>query len=275
MSFNPVLHEDKVRQIKRRVFFTGSGAVTKGYGVCYDRDYGTAADSVGLRDKRVSLPDNTNNNSFAGVAVRAYDAKTGGQWIEIYEPGSVCEIYVDGVATIGDNTWVTCQIAGGGSGTFDVGNKGFRGRGTAKVMQTSGAAGTILAFLEDGEESGLIETLTPTAGGATTAMLGGVTLYAASTPATDATVTMANGTFIGQKKLHLAIGTQTTNDVMIASSSSNIKAPLTAVADATLLITDYTMTTVTAVELDAANEYAFLQFDGIVWILHSFAGTLS
>lgn len=275
MSFNAVLHEDKVRKITRRVFYTVDTAIDKGYGVCYDRDYGTATVAEALRDKRVSLPSNTNNNSFAGVASRNYSAKTSGQWIEIYEPGSVAEVYVDATVTIGDNTYVTCQIAGGGSGTFDVAHLGFPGRGTAKVMQSRTAAGLILAYLEDGPESGLIETLTPTAGGATTAMPTGVTLYAASTPASDATVTVANGTIIGQQKLHLCIGTQTTNDVMIQPTSNNIKAMVTDPLDTTLAITDFKSLNVASVELDAANEFADLVWNGTFWILRSYVGTIA
>jgi hypothetical protein len=185
----------------KKVFFTGSTAVTQGYGVCYDKDYddGTddadAVDAWGKRDKAVAAPTTTNNNAFAGVAVRSYTAVTGGQWIDIYEPGSNCLVYiVDNSATIGENNYVTCL--GGSSanaGKFTATPLPFMGKGVARVMQTLTEAGLALAELIDGEESGLVEiipTATLTAGGAITCMIGGVTFFdGAATPLTDCTFT--------------------------------------------------------------------------------------
>ena len=102
------------REILRRVWYIASTAISKGYGVCYDRDYGTATSVDAERDNRVSLPDNTNNNSFAGVVVRDYAAKTGGQYIEIAEPGSVSMCYFDGSTTIGQDArlWASLLAPG-------------------------------------------------------------------------------------------------------------------------------------------------------------------
>jgi hypothetical protein len=260
MSFNAVLHEDKTRKIRRKVKYTGSDAVTKGYGLCYDHDYGTATSIDGLRDKHVALPSATNNGAFAGVAAFSYPAKAGGQWIEVFEPGSVCEVYVDASVTIGDKAFVTCQIGGGGSGTFDAGNTGYMGRGTAKVMQTRTGAGLILAKLMDGNESGLIETLvTATGSGALQSMVGGVTLIAGgTTPAADYTSTLADGTFVGMRKRFKLLATITTHDWLLTVTTGEQLDGSTDLA---------------SLEFDGANDDSELEWGGTKWRLMHNAGT--
>jgi hypothetical protein len=260
MSFNAILHEDKVRKIKRRVKYTGSDAVTKGYGLCYDRDYGTAASIDGLRDKHVALPTSANNGSFAGVAAQSYPAKAGGQWIEIFEPGSVCEVYFDGTTAIGEKTFYTCQIGGGGSGTFDIVTLGYMGRGTARVMQTRTGAGLALAELMDGPESFLIETLvTGTGSGALQSMVGGVTVIAGgTTPSADYTSTLANGTFIGQRKRFTLLATITTHDYLVTVTAGEQLDGATDLA---------------SLELDAAADDSELEWGGTKWRLIHNAGT--
>lgn len=244
----------------RRVFFTGSTALAEGYGVCYDSDYGTATANDPLRNHRVALPDNTNNNSFAGVCAKSVPAKTGGQWITINEPGSVCNVYVDASVTIGDNTYVTCQIGGGGSGTFEVTVKGFMGKGTARVMQTRTGAGLILAELCEGSQSGLVETIvTGTSSGALPAMLGGVTAIAGgTTPSADYTDTLANGTYIGQKKRFFLVATITTHDYLVTVTAGEQLDGSTDLA---------------SLEFDAANDDSMLEWGGTKWRLMHNAGT--
>lgn len=121
----------------RKVFYTGDDALDKGIGLCYERD-ATSPDAAtvasGWRDNRVELPNQSNNNDFAGVTAKAYRAVTGGQWIEIYEPGSVCEIAV-GMDTVSGTTILTCSAGlSGDRGRFTWG--GYMGRGTAKALQT-------------------------------------------------------------------------------------------------------------------------------------------
>lgn len=248
---NLALYKTQARGMKRRVFYTGDGALSAGYGVCYDRDYGTATAEDGLRDKRVALPDNTNNLAFAGVVTQDYSAVVGGQWIEIYEPGSVCPVYVDASVTIGQNNFVTCQIGGGGSGTFEVARPGFMGKGTARVMQTRTGAGLIMAELMDGPESGLVETIataTLTAGGAITCMVGGVTIFAGpATPAADCTFTLADGTHPGQRKAFFLDGALTTNDIEITVTSGVQLDGSTALAN---------------LQLDGDNDQSVLEFGG-------------
>ncbi len=256
---NQINYLGQARTHRRRVFCTETGALSQGYGVCYNRDYGTATSVDELRDKRVNLPDNTCNNSFAGVLVQAYPANAAGQWVEIYEPGSVCEVYVDASTVIGDNTFVTCQIGGGGSGTFEVTYPGFAGRGTARVMQTRTGAGLILAELSGGPESGLVETIQAVSATAVPMMLGGRTLITGSiTIATDSTDTLANGTYQGQMKAIILIGALTTQDYVVTVTAGEQ-------LDGT--------TDLGSMEFDGALDESVLQFLGSKWRLVQNAGT--
>jgi len=130
---NPVQHESGARAYKRRVFYTGADALNKGTGLCYERDFGVAAAVEGRRDVRVERPSADNNMHFAGVTANGYMPRAGGQWIEIYEPGSVCEIAI-GIATTVKSTILTCSAVAADAGRFTV--PGLIGRGTALALQT-------------------------------------------------------------------------------------------------------------------------------------------
>lgn len=123
----------------RKVFFTGATALVEGQGVCYDRDYYSSetgeavTDPCALRDKRVALPDQTNNLAFAGVTAKPYTAKTAGQWIEIYEPGSVCKVAV-GIASVINSTILGCSCGDADPGRFT--RPTFPGRGAALALET-------------------------------------------------------------------------------------------------------------------------------------------
>ena len=127
-------HEQSLRRFQRRAFFTGSTALDKGIGLCYDADAGTAGDVEPDRDNHVELPSLTNAMHFAGVTVRKYKAVTGGQWIYIYEPGSVCEVALAGDCAVGVGI-LTCIAASGAPGRFSA-HKGYPGRGSAVPLQT-------------------------------------------------------------------------------------------------------------------------------------------
>ena len=330
-----ILFDTQVRVIKRRVFFTGSTALVKGQGLCYDRDYGTAADADGRRDKRVELPTTSNNLCFAGVTLSAYDAVSGGQWIEIAEPGSVVEVAV-GVDTVVNSTMMTCAVGTDVAGRFV--KEGFPGRGTALALQTnasgvlasdytatatldataliltdSGAtfvtaglaagdsvyivageddgtdsvtagkytiasvdsetqltltavAGTTggtmevsyfaqhgnqvaLAYLFDGEESGLIQFISPT-NGASACMVAGVTyIHGGTNPGGDSTFTLANGTRNGMKKGFYLLASYSSNDFLVT-----VTAGITMAGGA-----------LANFELDAADECAYLQWYHSKW----------
>jgi len=141
MSYdNQALYQNQARVLPRHVWFEGSTALYMGQGLCYNRDYGTATDADGRRDKFVELPSgvtNANAQWFAGVSSRAYPAVTGGQWIDIYEPGSVCQVavgYED--AVIGAK--VTCCASAQDPGRFV--KAGFNGKGTARLLETDSAS---------------------------------------------------------------------------------------------------------------------------------------
>ena len=127
-----------------RVFFSGSTALVRGQGVCYVRDYTssasgeTATDPCTWRDKRVAVPSTSNNRWFAGVATQNYAAKTGGRYIEIYLPGSVCEI-APGLTTTVGVTRLTCSCGAGDAGMWTW--EGFPGRGTALALETDTVIG--------------------------------------------------------------------------------------------------------------------------------------
>lgn len=145
---NPAQHISQAVKKQKRVYFVGTANTTyhQGIGLCYNRDYGTATDNEGERDKRVEVPSTSNNRDFAGVLDRTVTLdSTGEGWVTINEPGSVCNIAL-GEDSVVNTTILTC-LAGGGDNTSRFTDKGFMGRGTAKVLQTQ------TALLEDSRNS--------------------------------------------------------------------------------------------------------------------------
>lgn len=143
------------KSLKRKVFYTGTDAIKKGQGLCYDKDYTstatgeTATDGCELRNHRVEVPSTTNNRRFAGVAVCAYEANALGQEIEIYEPGGLAEILIGQDATLptssATGTIMTCSCSATDAGRFTF--AGFPGRGSARALETD-ASGAIFSSLD-------------------------------------------------------------------------------------------------------------------------------
>lgn len=164
----------------RKVFFTGSTALKKGQGLCYDRDYysttslETATDPCELRDHRVEVCSTTNNLRFAGVCVKDYAANASGQEIEIWEPGGLAHILIGQDATMPSGatpgTIMTCSASSTDSGRFTF--AGLMGRGTAQVLETD-ASGAIFSSVD---------------GSATAAYSGGVTTITATGVGTASSV---------------------------------------------------------------------------------------
>ncbi len=251
------------------VWFEGSTALKEGQGVCYNWDYGTAASAVGARSNRVELPSITNAQHFAGVSARNYSAKAGGQFIEIYTPGSVCNILAKADLTIGVGR-VTCEAGGDYAGYFRYG--GFSGQGSAVPLQTcdrSTTAGTVLARLETGEQSGLVEVPTLDAGGgAHTFMVGGVTVFDTDTTlAANATFTQADSTVFGLRKGWKCMATMTDNDIVITVTSG-----IQGIGN------NSPTTTLATITLDADNEECFLYWGGTEsnghWIVNYVLGSV-
>ena len=151
---NLAMFADQKRELKYSVWFTGSTAVRKGMGFCYDIDVAdtgsgeTATDGWGRRGNLVAVPDNTNNMHFAGVATQSYAAKTGGQRININLPGSICDVEVGIASTIfsqAAGTRHTCSVNSADAGRFTL--DGLAGRGSAIALQTRARAdGGDIAF---------------------------------------------------------------------------------------------------------------------------------
>lgn len=135
MSQNTPSFSQNTRVNPRRVFFTGTTALERGQSLCYDRDRGTAANVDGTRDQYVELPSSTNNRWFAGVCANDYVANASGQWIEIYEPGSVCQISTL-IATTVASTRLTAMAGGGNAAAGKFVPIGLPGRGSALALQT-------------------------------------------------------------------------------------------------------------------------------------------
>jgi hypothetical protein len=236
------------------VWFEGSTALLEGQGVCYNWDYGTATAIDGKRSNRVELPSITNSRWFAGVSARDYVARSGGQFIEIYAPGSYCNILSKASTTIGVGR-VTCEAGGTYAGYFRY--AGFEGVGSAVPLQTvdrSSTAGKCFAKLEVGAQSGLVEVPTLTAaGGAHTFMVGGVTIFGTATElAADATFTLADATVPDLRKAFKCAAAMTTSDIVVTVTSG-----LQGVgnADPTAALATITM--------DADNEEVTLYWGGL------------
>jgi hypothetical protein len=130
---NAVQYRAQARQSGRRVWFTGDVALDQGVGLCYDLAYGTAATAEQARGSYVCKPTTAYNYAFAGATTESYPAVTGGQMVEIAEPGSVVEVAA-GVDTVVNTTILTCSASAADAGRFT--KAGFMGRGSALALQT-------------------------------------------------------------------------------------------------------------------------------------------
>ena len=272
-SINSYIKAENVRSLW--VWFEGTTALLEGQGVCYNWDYGAATASDARRTNHVELPTILNARYFAGVAARAYSAKSGGQFIEIYGPGSTCSILLKQDVVLGTNLRVTCEAGGTYAGYFR--DPGFQGEGSARPLQTVTAAATAalcLAKLEEGEPSGLVENVVANTdalldGGATTIMVGGVTYFDTDiSTGGNATATLADGTVPGLKKAFVARIAQT-QDVVVTVTSG-----IEGVANA-----DPTDTLAT-ITLDADLEECTVQWDSFdtagVWVVqHTVGATIA
>lgn len=138
-------HIKQSNPIVEWVWYEGADAIREGEAVCFNTDYGTAANVDCRRNNRVERPTTSNNKAFAGVAARDYSAKSGGQFIEIYAPGSKGVKIALAVDTVIGTGLLTFCVAGkynvGAStglktdaGRFYTGK--YLGRGSAIPRQT-------------------------------------------------------------------------------------------------------------------------------------------
>ncbi len=205
------------------VWFEGITALLEGQAVCYNYDYGTATDSDARRRSKVEVPSITNAQFFAGVCSRKYAASATGQMIEIYLPGSLCNVLgiasaSDTVVGVGRLTFeITSAVAT--NGTFRY--SGLPGEGSCIPMQTVDVseAQLILALLDPpGRPSGGLEVIAIVDNGAIgTVMVGGTTLVTGATiGAGDCTYTLPDATRDGLRKKFKVITTEiATNDLVV------------------------------------------------------------
>ena len=117
---------------------------------------------------------------------------------------------------------------------------------------------TVMAWLCDGEESGLTEWITPKTGAAVQSMVGGTTfLGSKNTMAADSTATLANGTRIGERKLFTCYGAYTTKDWLLTVTAG---------------VQCDGATALKSLAFDAAAETALLEWTGGQWTLVSYKG---
>jgi len=138
-------YESQGLAFRKRVWFDNQSAAVylrRGTGVCYNYAYVTTntgetdTDSWAKRSKAVRLPDTTNHMAFAGVVAQDYgaiSASTDGRWIDIFEPGSICEVMVGASTTI-DTGVLTCSCSAPDKGIFS--RIGLQGRGSMTPLQT-------------------------------------------------------------------------------------------------------------------------------------------
>ncbi len=170
-------HQKQANAVPEWVWYEGTDALKKGEAVCENQDYGTATDDDPRRCNRVERPNLSNARYFKGVAARDYSAKSGGQLIEIYGPGSKgVEIALSIDTTL--NTGLLTFVAGASGahrGRFYTGK--YRGRGSVVPRQT------VTAVLESSMTGGwslatdgvtlTVSSTTGVSAGDTVALVGG------------------------------------------------------------------------------------------------------
>lgn len=274
--------------IRRRVYYTGTDTLEEGYALCYNFSASdvsaenlTLSAGVGeecpARRIQVSKPTVNNCVHFAGVVTGKYSGFTGPGYIEINEPGSVCNIYaaanVDhGTAGKGMNTG---QILTFDLDAYTFTHAGCPGAGSAIVLQDvdrSSTNGLVMAELCVGAPSGGVQTINSThfaaeqavsTGGALCLAPFGVTLLTSAnltakalTAALTNTLLAAEGEFIGQtKRFGLTTSVGTSNVVVTVSTATHLNSStLTTTAPADLVIS-----------LDADNTGFIATWNGQQW----------
>lgn len=212
----------QARVFKEFVWYEEDTAISEGDAVCYNYDYGTNTDREGQRLNRVEDPTTSNAQWFAGVSVAAHSANTGGQFIEIYKPGSVCNVLVGASTAIGVG-FLTFDVTAATIGQFR--RMGLPGRGSAQPLQTTTYVATAqlcLCYLMEGPESGGAQDLTATAGARTDQMVGGTTCYIGASIAQNQTLTLADGTIPGLRKKFMVVDTELTTASIVITVSNGV-----------------------------------------------------
>jgi len=201
--------------IIEEVWYEGTDALKQGEAVCYNVDYGTAADVDGRRANRVERPSLTNSKAFAGVAERNYSAKNAGQRVRICVPGSKGAPIALGVNTaIGTGLLsFTAGASGSHRGRFYTGK--YKGRGSAIPRQTVAAG--ILEADNTGIWSLAIDGVTLTVA-STTGLAAGDTVVLLAGEMEDALIYVVPGKHV------ISSITDATTIVLTATAASAVSA---------------------------------------------------
>jgi hypothetical protein len=244
---------------KTVVWYSSNAALLEGQAVCYNFDYGTATDSDPSRFNRVETPTVLNAQHFAGVAACNYAAVSGGQMIEIFLPGSVCNILV-AVSTVLNTGLLTFSVDAATVGQFIY--AGLPGEGSAVPAQTTTYVATAqkcLAKLQVGAPSGGVQTVQAVTNAALAGVMIGGTTYIIGADLTtgNATFVLADGTIPGIRKKFEGIAVKFgTNDFVLTVT--------TGVTDA---LDDAVLATVTWETADAnIGDSVTFEWDG-AWML--------
>jgi hypothetical protein len=209
---------------------------------------------------RVEVPAILNAPYFAGVAAAAYSAVTGGQMIEIWLPGSLCNILSYASTTIGVGR-LTFEVGGTYAGYFRD-TEGFAGQGSCTPMQTvdrSSTAGNCLAMLETGPQSGGIERVAVADNAAIVCMVGGVTMLTGGAIGTgDSTFALVQGTYEGQLKKFYVRTAITGNNFVCTPATNGIQLDGSTALD--------------TITMNAADETITLKFASGIWVTQGLTG---
>lgn len=273
--------------LTQRVYYTGSDTLYEGYALCYNFDAtevspenlsisltqdAAASDPLPARVIQVEKPSYANAMHFAGVVSGKDAGKKGPCWVEIFMPGSVCNIYAAADVDHADsNNVATGQILTFSTGQYYFKYAGLPGEGSAIVLQDvnrSATNGLVMAKLMTGVPSGGYNTVVSTqmsAGGAVSEG-GEITKFppagvtAITVPGVASTMTLllqdGHGEWIGQQKVFKTIDNLSTNTWQVSISAGR---------DATVATINVTSTDVVASLGTAAGEYIHCTFDGGRW----------
>lgn len=139
MSTQRGYYKGQPTQKQVEVFYPGTDAILEGIGLVYLRsltgsDTGQAAtEPWGARGSYVGKPSAPANLGFAGVAAKSYPAAPQGQFIQIFEPGSYCNVAV-GLNQVVNVGRMCCSTVAGQEGRFFA--QGLPGKGSAVPEQT-------------------------------------------------------------------------------------------------------------------------------------------
>lgn len=244
--------------ISKWCWYETNAALLEGQAVCYNFDYNssdevtagtTQEDADARRVNHVELPSTTNAQFFAGVAARNYSAKTNGQFIEIYVPGSVCSILIL-VANVDCGTHLlTFDVTDGGTDATDYRGyfryAGLPGEGSAVTLQdvnasalTEAGDGVLCqALLQASPPSGGVQVIQLVDDTAIAEMVGGTTYCIGCAASTGvATAAPAVSTVEGLRKKYQIITTamSNTHDFVVTPASLGVGSKDAAIAACTL-----------------------------------------